>query len=171
MRKVVLYMMIMLLSQAASAFSPDLQYYRGLLERSQKSSRSARTFYEQTRQIQHTGHPTLLGYKAMSELMMCNHVSGPFNKLGYFNRGRKMLEQAIGKDRNNAELRFMRFCIQDNVPAILNYSSELDADKEFLIGYLKKTGAKDAELYGLIRAYLQDHKLCSSTEKQTIKNL
>ncbi|MBL7711980.1 MAG: hypothetical protein JNL13_05940, partial [Chitinophagaceae bacterium] len=146
-------MMIMLLSQVARAFSPDLQYYRGLLERSQQSSRSARAFYDQTRRIQDTGHPTLLGYKAMSELMMCPHVSGPFNKLGYFNRGRKMLEQAIGKDRNNAELRFMRFCIQNNVPAILNYSGDLDADKEFLISYLKRAGAKDAGLHELIRAY------------------
>ena len=164
-------MTFMLLSQTGRAFSPDLQYYRQLMERSQKSSQSARTFYEHTRQIQNTGHPTLLGYKAMSELMMCNHVSGPFNKLGYFNRGKKMLELAIEKDGNNAELRFMRFCVQDNVPAILNYSGELDADKEFLIRYLKKAGAKDEALHQQIRAYLQNHQLCSSDEKQTIKNL
>lgn len=171
MKKAVLYMMIMLLSQAGRAFSPDLQYYRLLMEQSQKSSQSARTFYSHTRQIQNSGHPTLLGYKAMAELMMCNHVSGPFNKLGYFNRGKKMLEQAIEKDRNNAELRFMRFCIQDNVPAILNYRDELAEDKDFLIRYLKKTAVQDKALHEQIRAYLLDHKLCSSNEKQTIKNL
>lgn len=171
MKRVMLYMMIMLLSQAGRAFSQDVPYYRLLMERSQKSSKSARAFYDHMRQVQNTGHPILLGYKAMSELMMCHHVSGPFNKLGYFNRGKKMLEQAIGKDRNNAELRFMRFCIQDNVPAILNYRDELDEDKAFLISYLEKSGVQDRALWEQIRAYLADHKLSSSKEKQTIKNL
>jgi hypothetical protein len=164
-------MIILLLSLVSLALSPDVPYYRRMMGASLESEDSARAFYNHTRKIEDTGPSTLLGYKAMSEFMMCNHVSGPFNKLEHFNKGKKMLEWAIERDGNNAELRFMRFCTQDNVPAMLHYRDELDEDKEFLIDYLKQVEVKDKTLKALIKNYLQDHRLCSSREQQTIKKL
>ncbi|MBI5539192.1 MAG: hypothetical protein HY951_03985 [Bacteroidia bacterium] len=55
-------------------------------------------------------------------------VSAISNKLSLFLEGRKLLEAAISKEKQNAEYRFLRLAIQENCPAILQYNSKIDED-------------------------------------------
>ncbi len=98
-------------------------------------------------------HPLYTGYRGGANMVMAKHVLNPFNKLSYFKRGRDLLERAIRSDRNNVELRFLRYTIQTNVPGILGYKSNLEADRQYIersLGTLK-----DAELKKIIIAYLK----------------
>jgi len=102
-----------------------------------------------------TNNPLLYGYRGGATMLMAKHAFNPFSKLSYFKKGKLMLESAIKADRNNVELRFLRFTIQTNVPGFLNYNSDKNADRVFITQSLPKL--KDQELYKIISAYLLKH--------------
>ena len=72
---------------------------------------------------------TILGYIGMSFMLKAKYAWLPNDKWEYFNKGKKFLESAISKDPNNIELKFMRFCIQNNTPSFLRYNKNLETDK------------------------------------------
>lgn len=100
-------------------------------------------------------NPLLFGYKGGATMIMAKHAFNPFSKLSYFKKGKNMLESAIQADKNNIELLFLRYTIQTSVPSFLNYSSDRQKDKSFL---LKAVGdLKDQDLKKIINAYLLKH--------------
>lgn len=77
-------------------------------------------------------------------------------KMSLFKAGRSKLENAINKDSDNTEFRFLRLLIQENAPKIVNYRGNLDADiafvksnykalpqtvQQFIVDYSKKSKA------------------------------
>lgn len=49
-------------------------------------------------------------------------------KLSLFKAGRTKLENAIKKDKNNAEFSFLRLIIQEHAPKIVDYRNNIDTD-------------------------------------------
>jgi hypothetical protein len=97
-----------------------------------------------------------MGYRACATMLMAKHVFNPFSKLSYFKRGRDILEKAIKADRDNIELRFLRYTIQTNVPAFLNYDQFKELDRLFLVNSISKLN--DQKLKKIIIAYLKTNK-------------
>jgi len=102
-----------------------------------------------------TNNPLLYGYRGGATMLMAKHAFNPFSKLSYFKKGKNMLENAIEADRNNIELRFLRYTIQTNVPGFLNYNSDKNIDRTFIYQSLPKL--KDQDLHKIISAYLLKH--------------
>jgi hypothetical protein len=173
--KKFLFIILTVLSTKAIAANEELLRYRMMMRNAYKYKSAAVDFINATRTINFNSPPILIGFKAISELMMCNHVSNPLNKLSYFNKGKSLLEKAIEKEPLNAELRFMRFCTQVNTPTILGYSNNILIDKTFLIEYLiaqKRLSQKEDEaLFQNVRSFLCASKICSEQDKNSIKNL
>lgn len=76
-----------------------------------------------------------LAYKGGFYIAKSKHAS-VFSKLSWFNKGKKILEKAIAKNPNLAELRFIRYSIQYNVPKILGYNHNLEEDKKFILNHI-----------------------------------
>jgi len=83
-------------------------------------------------------NPTAMGYYALATMLQAKRFSNPFTKLSYFNKGKKILEATIAANPENAELRFLRFAVQSEVPAILLYFSEIEEDQEVLDNHLEQ---------------------------------
>ncbi len=152
----------------------DIKLLRKLLHESSNNQKTAQLFYEQTKNFKQSCEPILVGFKAMSEFMLCNHTSSLFSKYNHFNEGKKLLETAIKQDLKNTELIYFRFITQTNVPSLLGYSSKINGDKIFLLKYLKdafSNANKDVDLYNQIKNYLLQCNACNQTEKESIKNL
>lgn len=127
------------------------------------SAESATTFYASLEGVEnsHT-NTTLLAYKAASIVLMAKYENGLIAKTRYFNRGTDLLEEVIAKDIQNYEARLIRLNIQDNVPWITGYTSEIDEDKEFLINnYTKQT----QDLKTFTKKYVMQSKAFSDKEK------
>lgn len=75
---------------------------------------------------------THLGYLGGLQTIWANHVFSPVNKLNTFNKGKKNIEQAIKKEPNNVELRFIRLSVQKNAPSFLGYQSNIKEDIDFI---------------------------------------
>lgn len=82
-------------------------------------------------------------YHAVSKMLRSKFSLNILYKYSEFNSGKEMLEKAISSNPNNLELRFLRYCIQKNVPGILNYNDNLDSDSVFISTHLQ---SKDVEL-------------------------
>lgn len=112
--------------------------------------------------------PVLLGYKAASHMLMAKYVANPFSKLSHFNRGKDMFSEAIEADKDNIELRFLRYAVQSEAPAFLGYRDNLEEDKNIILTELKNIN--DEELHTMISTYLLSSKYPSEAEKARIRN-
>jgi len=70
--------------------------------------------------------------------MMAEYVFSPISKLKNFNRGKKILEASI-LESNNVENVYLRLLIQLNIPGILNYHDNIDADIDFLEDHMARS--------------------------------
>lgn len=73
-----------------------------------------------------------LAYLGGYKTIWANHVFSPIEKLKTFKEGRKLIEEAVQKESNNIEIRFIRLSVQKNAPAFLGYKSNIKEDEEFL---------------------------------------
>lgn len=169
--RIILSILLLFSVSYSRADESSVRNLRNMMADAYHDKAAARKFYETTSNYTNQSPPLLYGFRAVSELMMCNHVSGPLTKLRYFNRGKDMLEEAIKKDTTQPELRFMRFCTQVNTPALLNYSQYIGSDKRFLIAYLSNKPVRDKELYENVRKFLQESGTCTPAELKFLKSL
>lgn len=74
----------------------------------------------------------------------------PKEKVNLFKEGRILLEKAIEKEPKNGEYRFLRFAIQENVPKILKYASNISEDIDHIVRTYK---SMDPTLRKVIKEY------------------
>lgn len=110
----------------------------------------------------HADTPIERGYEAAYHMFMAKHAGNPFKKMSYFKDGKSMLEKEIASSPQNIELRFIRLCIQYYVPKYLNYSSNVEEDKKYLMNNLYKIS--DREVKDLIYQYLKGAKMYTENE-------
>lgn len=117
--------------------------------------------------------PVMIAFKAISELILAKHAFNPMSKVSHFKKGKRMLEAAVARDPKNPEVIFFRYTTQVNVPAMLNYSSNVKEDRQLLINYLKvdAKAPKDVDLHKRIKKYLLTDKPGTKAETDMLKNL
>lgn len=72
------------------------------------------------------------GYYAASVAMYAEVAQGRKNQMSFFKKGRALLDTVIKNNPNNAELRYLRFDIQEHVPGFLFYNNQTE-DVEVMI--------------------------------------
>lgn len=95
-------------------------------------------------------------HKGALTMKKASFVKSPATKLSLFKEGNKLLEDAIKKEPNNVEYRFLRYVIQVNSPAILGYNKEKETD----LAFIKKSKSKlNSTLKKIIEDYLTENNL------------
>ena len=110
--------------------------------------------------------PVMLGYKAAGNMMMAKHAGNPFKKMSHFNKGKDYLASAIDADKQNLELRFLRFAVQAEAPAFLGYRDNLEEDKILLLNGVAQI--EDQVLQNMILNYLKTSKDLTTAEKERL---
>ena len=109
----------------------------------------------------------LLAYKGMAYFLEANLSINPYAKYTYFKKGKSLLEEAVNKNPWNAEIRFMRFCVQTSAPKFLGYISNIETDKYFLVEQWK--GLNDADLKNKISNYMLTISYFNDSKKTNFK--
>jgi hypothetical protein len=143
----------------------SLPEIRQLYKRSAAEESSCKQLVWRLRGYTEHNNPLMAGYRACGTMMMANYVWSPIEKLALFTEGKNLLEKCITRDPYNTELRFLRFAVQTNAPAFLNYNRSLEADKLFLLKTINQL--KDKNLRRFIVEYLHTTELTLS-EKQSL---
>jgi hypothetical protein len=92
------------------------------------------------------------------------------NKLTYVQQAAKTFDQAVGLDSDNAEIRFLRFSVESNLPPFLGLSKHVDEDKAFLLhAALQHPGSgMDAEAFQTVRGFLVGRGHVSEADAQRL---
>jgi hypothetical protein len=77
--------------------------------------------------------PNKDGYEGALLMRKAGLLKRPAEKLKYFKAGRIKFDTALMNDKDNAELRFLRFAIQEHAPKIVKYNKDVQADKTFIV--------------------------------------
>jgi hypothetical protein len=109
---------------------------------------------------------TIDGYVGMAHMLQAQYSWNPYTKLNSFNKGKMLLDNTISKDKNNVELRFLRFCTQLKSPAFLGYTSQIDLDRKFLLNSWQ--ALTDADLKSRIKDFFITEKACTEIEKRIL---
>lgn len=109
-------------------------------------------------------NPLLAGYKGCATMVMAKHTANPFTRMSYFSEGKTILEKSIAADRNNVELRFLRFAVQTKAPSFLNYKGAINDDKQLISGAFAKI--TDTHLKQLIASFMQKSEVLTAQEKK-----
>lgn len=110
-------------------------------------------------------HPVLLGYQGATQAIRAKHAFFPHLKLSRFWEATHIIKRAIIKDEKNVELRFLRFTIQTNSPALLGYKENIEEDKQLITAALPQLKDK-----GLVKA-IATALLANNTSSQQDKEL
>lgn len=113
----------------------------------------------------------IIAYSGTLEALKAKHSWSPYNKIKYVKASLKTLEKAIDMDRENMEIRFMRFSIEHYTPRFLGFSKDLDTDRKELIKHYKNRnfGIADAEMVKNIAVFLINSKRCTAEEVKVLK--
>ncbi|MEM8566046.1 MAG: hypothetical protein AAGF85_06260, partial [Bacteroidota bacterium] len=76
--------------------------------------------------------PTLVAYQAAARALIAKYTWNPMTKLSCLKSVENLLTNAVGADKDNLEIRFLRFYIENNIPSYLGYSKNIKEDGELL---------------------------------------
>lgn len=149
---------IVILFAFTSAFaSPSQSEVRSIFHKAATEERSCRQLIKILNNYNETNNPIYAGYKACATMMMAKYVFNPYSKLSYFFKGRALLEKCIANEKQNVELRFLRFTVQSKAPFFLNYRSSIKEDKAIIKNSL--AAMQDIELKKLIIQFINSEKV------------
>lgn len=114
--------------------------------------------------------PLQMAYRGASLAMSAGFSNGIMDRLERFSDGKELIEKAVDLDNTNAEIRFVRYCIQANVPAIVFYSDKLDEDFEIVENYVAES-TKDVAFWRKALKAMLDSEKTNSSKKERIAKL
>lgn len=99
----------------------------------------ANKLYELTKNSSIENDYKNFSYHAIAILLKSKFSINPIDKLKSFGEGKKQLEKVISQYPKDIELRFLRFCVQDGTPAILDYKLNMEEDSQFIKNNISTT--------------------------------
>ena len=127
---------------------------RGYLQKGENSEEVSKTLISKSKNAYDTTKkPIYMAFYAVGSFFMAKHASNPLNKYSYFNKGKKLLEDAIKKEPNNIEIRLLRLIFQEKTPSFLGYNKNIESDRNFIIKNYKNSD--DENLVKFIKNYLK----------------
>lgn len=111
-----------------------------------------------------TGKESKPIYKAYLGAAYCAEAKyrwNPYTKLDRVKVGMNLINDAAVAEASNIEIRFLRFCIEENLPITLPYKEHLTNDKIFLLKHINQSHS----YYATMKSYLLKSKLLTASEK------
>jgi hypothetical protein len=161
------YLLLLLTLITCNAYATDIRNLRKQYEVAAGNEQQVAALLKSIEP--YTMLPVYLGYKGALTMMMAEFPWNPVVRYTTFTKGKEMLEQAILADSTNIELIYIRFTVQSNIPAFLNYSSNIPDDKTFLLAHLD--AITDADLKQRIVRFLRSSEKLTFQEKLTLQTM
>tara|TARA_R110001583_G_scaffold111032_2_gene260078 strand:- start:11918 stop:12418 length:501 start_codon:yes stop_codon:yes gene_type:complete len=81
-------------------------------------------------------------YTAVMFFMKSKLVKFPLTKYKYFKKGKKQLDSLINSNKNNVEIRYLRFLLQSEMPKFLGYHRNIENDYLLIINGIESSNLK-----------------------------
>lgn len=160
MKKRILINLILLLLLSFAANANSIKDLRAQFYNASYEKISVDEYDEILEKYESTNEPIVKGYRAMYYMLVSRKSWNPYSKYANFSKGKELLEEAIEEEPSNLELIYLRYCIQVEIPKILNYSNNIKGDKTFILK--NWFSLKDEDLKLKVKNYFLENKFCSA---------
>lgn len=106
------------------------------------------------------------GYYATMLLMKSKFVKFPITKYNYFKKGKKQLDSLINNNKNNVEIRYLRFLLQSEMPKFLGYYKNIENDYWLIINGIEASKLKSDFKIKILNNMLLVNNLSVEKSKQ-----
>lgn len=133
------------------------------------SDTGIQTFYNFVRKI---NEPSNLekAYKGVATSMYAKLTGNVARKFSTFHEGKNLVEEALNREPDNAEIRFLRFSVQSQAPWIVGYSENTREDGNMIIKALKTGKIKaDNPFWKKAITFMLESNELSNTQMNELK--
>ncbi|MET4082449.1 hypothetical protein ABIB40_002407 [Pedobacter sp. UYP30] len=173
MRKIILSAFLFLLvCNGASAQLSDKQIEQVKIDlvRAVESGKITDSLYDRLNGLK-LKTPLIVAYVGALQALKAKHAWNPYNKVTNVSRSLKTLAKAVKMDKNNLEIRFIRFSIEYNTPAFLGFGKNLEGDRKEILKHYQNENFKSAsdKLIKNIAVFMIESKRCTADEVNILK--
>lgn len=117
--------------------------------------------------------PLLKAYYGASAAAAPACITNPASKIASFNKGKKLLDEAVNLDQNNVEIRFLRFATQVKAPGFLGYSKNISQDKKAILDNLLQASKtiNNSFIFTEITKFLLTGDVLTAQEKEKVRSV
>ncbi|MCZ4225081.1 hypothetical protein [Pedobacter rhodius] len=110
-------------------------------------------------------------YNGTLEALKAKHSWNPYNKIKYVKASLKTMGKAVDMDKENMEIRFMRFSIEHYTPGFLGLSKDLTVDRQEIVKHYQNRnfGLADKDLIKNVAKFMIESKRCTAEEIKILK--
>lgn len=137
---IILFLIIICNETLAQEFS--LHDARNLFVNASDNEEMANKLYEMTKNSSIETNYKKYSYNAVAILLSSKYTINPFHKIKSFKKGKEKLEMVIHQFPNDIELRFLRFCVQNDTPKIINYKENMQEDSQLIKNNISKSSSE-----------------------------
>lgn len=127
---------------------------------------SSNEFLYKTLSSKQSKSATEVAYEAGSKALKAKYSSNPYRKLYWIKEAEKSFSAAVAMNPEGFEIRYLRYAVELNTPAITGCSSHLNEDRTFLIQAIrnKRYAASERELVQEVIRFLKLYSNLSTSE-------
>lgn len=130
-----------------------------------------KSFYQQA-MAEPLSDAVVLAYQGVATAMQAQVADGISEKIRYFSEGKEKIAEAVRLDPNNPEIRFLRFSVQSEVPAILGYRDHISEDFEMMLYYFNTGQYVPSRGYCIrMRAFMLESEVLDDQQKSQLKKI
>lgn len=117
--------------------------------------------------------PIAKAYEGAAEALVAKYVWNPFSKLYHLRNAMSTIDEAVFSDKENIEIRFLRFYVSSVLPSYFGYDRNMDEDKSVIIKNIMNPSAfsLSRDLMYFISSFMRDSGKCSEEEIKLIDQL
>lgn len=131
-----LFLLYLLVSANFSWANNDVETLRKIFIVASEDASKAKALHQYFEKKETNG-AVELAYKGATIALMAKFSAGPHTKLKYVNKALDIINEAVKTEPENFEIRYLRFSVERNLPAILNSSKNIEQDIELIYSHLK----------------------------------
>lgn len=104
-------------------------------------------------------NPLLKAYQGASTASLAEFGFNIAKKFTLFNQGKGLIDEAVGLDPYNAEIRLLRLTLQLEAPGFLNYNDHIEEDKKLVLSWINGNNAPKGSFLISVTEYLALKKI------------
>lgn len=144
--------------------TPTLPELREQFQKSANNKEITQQFYRSLEDYS-GNNSTILAYKGASSIMYSRYFGNKEKKTELLKNGAKLIDNAVNKEPKNAEIRLIRFVIQENLPKFMKYNTHIAEDRKTLISLYP---SQNAEVRKMIKHYSKVSKSMTNADKEKL---
>ncbi len=112
----------------------------------------------------------IYAYRGVCEAHIAKVISNPFEKFYYMLKANRNLSKAVNMNKNNVEVRFLRYAVQIQTPKLLGFQKNIEEDRQIIMSDFTTYDWSriDKNIINYICYFIIDTGECTDIEKQQL---